>query len=503
MLRRYSQPLAYAGGMTTVSHSRSLVSGDVLVLAVAKDANGEFTHGVRGKLGAWLNDAIDRVGFDGGKDSVASLPAPVWSDFRTITLVGFGMESNRIESLRYAAATACRSLAGHVIINVATRSETEASAIAEGALLGSLKTMTRKSGDGPKVISEITLVSKHEPRRDAVQPGVDAVAIVRDLVTEVPNILSPDELARRVVDLSKGAELRIDVLDEHALEREGYGGILGIGAGSSRPPRLVIVRYTPKNATRHLALVGKGITFDTGGLSIKPANSMIGMKYDMTGAATVFAATRAIAERKLPISVTAWLCIAENMPSGTAIRPNDVITIRGGKTVEVTNTDAEGRVVMADGLVAASEEQPDFIIDVATLTGAARVALGDRIAGVMGDAALASELASAAASVGEEAWPMPLPDYLLPVLASEVADIANAKIGNTAGGMLLGGVFLQEFVGTNADGNRIPWAHLDIAGPANNGGAPYGFVPKGATGTMVRTLIELAHRLAEGTPKKR
>ncbi|MEY4312859.1 MAG: hypothetical protein RLZZ319_368, partial [Actinomycetota bacterium] len=238
---------------------------------------------------------------------------------------------------------------------------------------------------------------------------------------------------------------------------------------------------------------------DTGGLSIKPANSMIGMKYDMTGAATVFAVTRAIAALKLPIRVTAWLCIAENMPSGTAIRPNDVITIRGGKTVEVTNTDAEGRVVLADGLVAASEEQPDAIIDVATLTGAARVALGDRIAGVMGDATLAARIADSAATSGEETWTMPLPPYLKPVLASDIADIANAKIGHTAGGMLIGGIFLREFVGTTDAGDPIPWAHLDIAGPANNGGSPYGVVPKGATGTMVRTLIETISSLATST----
>jgi len=503
MLRRYPERLAYAGGMTSVSHSRSLVAGDALVLVAMKAEEGEISHGIRGKLGRWLTDAIDRVGFDGGKDSTSILPAPQWSDYRTIVLVGFGSAPARVTNLRYAAGTAIRSLSGHVVVNIASRTSAEATAIVEGALLGALKSMTRKSGDGPSVVTELTVVSRHAPLIDDIRPGVEAVGVVRDLVTEVPNILSPDELARRVVELSKKSQLRVEVLDEGALERGNYGGILGIGAGSSRPPRLVIVRYAPKGAKRHIAFVGKGITFDTGGLSIKSANSMVGMKYDMTGAATVFAVTRAIAERKIPIAVTAWLCIAENMPSGTAIRPNDVITIRGGKTVEVTNTDAEGRVVLADGLVAASEENPDYIIDVATLTGAARVALGDRIAAVMGDAAVTSAVTSASDAVGEEAWAMPLPEYLLPVLASDVADIANSKIGNTAGGMLIGGVFLREFVGTDAVGTRIPWAHLDIAGPANNANAPYGFVPKGATGTMVRTLIELARRLADAPLNKR
>lgn len=495
-------PSPTLGTMTTVAHSRSLVPGDVLVVGVSRSTEGDLAHGVTGKLGRWLSDAIERLAFDAGRDSTATAPAPSWSDYRTVVFVGVSADPRRASAIRYAAGTACRALSGNVVLHIPTKGEGEANAALEGALLGSTKTITRKSSEAGPTVTGITVISRTAPDVDAVQPGVDAVSIVRDLVTEVPNILSPDEMARRVVDLSKGTPLAVEVLDEKGLERGGYGGILGIGAGSSRPPRLVIVRYAPKGAQRHVALVGKGITFDTGGLSIKPANSMIGMKYDMTGAATVFAVTRALAQRKAPVAVTAWLCIAENMPSGTAIRPNDVITIRGGKTVEVTNTDAEGRVVLADGLVAASEEQPDYILDVATLTGAARVALGDRIAGIMGDTMLTTTLAVSSDAVGEEAWPMPLPDYLLPILASDVADIANAKIGNTAAGMLIGGIFLREFVGNYASGKRIPWAHLDIAGPANNGTAPYGFVPKGSTGTMVRTLIETVTRLAVAPSNK-
>jgi len=482
--------------MTTITHSRSLVAGDVLVVGVTPRPDATPTHGARGKLGRWLSDSIERLGFDAGKDSVATIPAPSWSDYQTVVLVGVSAGNSSTSAIRYAAGTACRSIAGDVVIVIPTKNAAEATAAAEGALLGSTKTMTRKSGDVGPAIQTVTVVSRQVPNIDSIQPGVDAVAIVRDLVTEVPNVLSPDELARRVMELSKGENLAVEVLDEKALERGGYGGILGIGAGSSRPPRLVIVRYAPKGAKQHVALVGKGITFDTGGLSLKPANSMIGMKYDMTGAATVFAVTRALAQLSAPIAVTAWLCIAENMPSGTAVRPNDVLYIKGGKTVEITNTDAEGRVVLADGLVAASDEKPDFIIDVATLTGAARVALGDRIAGTMGDSSLTSVIGVAADSVGEEAWAMPLPDYLLPIIASDVADIANAKIGNTSAGMLIGGIFLREFVGFDDSGKRIPWAHLDIAGPANNGTAPYGYTPKGATGTMVRTLIETVQRLA-------
>jgi leucyl aminopeptidase len=220
------------------------------------------------------------------------------------------------------------------------------------------------------------------------------------------------------------------------------------------------------------------------------------MKYDMTGAATVLAVTLAAARLGLGIRMTAWLCIAENLPSGSAMRPNDVLRIRGGKTVEVLNTDAEGRLVLADGLVAASEEFPDAIIDVATLTGAARVALGDRYVGTMGDAALVGQLLETAELAGESLWHMPLPAELRPLLNSDVADITNVKIGSTAAGMLVAGVFLQEFVGNTKEGSRIPWAHLDIAGPANNDGGGFGYTGKGPTAVTVRTLIALAERIS-------
>jgi leucyl aminopeptidase len=220
---------------------------------------------------------------------------------------------------------------------------------------------------------------------------------------------------------------------------------------------------------------------------------MLGMKDDMTGAATVLAVVVAAARLELPVRLTAWLCVAENMPSGTAIRPDDVLTIRGGTTVEVTNTDAEGRLVMADGLVAASEEQPDAIVDVATLTGAQVVALGTRTVGVMGNDDLAGRVVELADRAGEAAWRMPLPGELRSRLKSDVADLVNATPGNTAAGMLLAGVFLNEFVGEKeGTGTPLPWAHLDIAGPSNNKGGGWGYTGKGSTGVSVRTLLELA-----------
>jgi leucyl aminopeptidase len=226
---------------------------------------------------------------------------------------------------------------------------------------------------------------------------------------------------------------------------------------------------------------------------------MVGMKYDMTGAATVLAVALAAARLSLPIRVTAWLCIAENLPSGSAIKPNDVLHMKGGKTVEVLNTDAEGRLVLADGIVAASEEHPDVIIDVATLTGAQVVALGNRYSAVMGDDNLVGRLVSVAKDVGETFWPMPLPADVRAILSSDIADIANSRPGNSAAGMLAGGVFLSEFVGTNGEGDdkrTIPWAHLDIAGPSENKGGGFGFVGKGPTGVTVRTLVALAEELS-------
>ena len=327
----------------------------------------------------------------------------------------------------------------------------------------------------------------------------EAASLVKDLVNMPPLDLYPETFAERAIAAASDLPVTVTVWDEEKLAADGFGGILGVGQGSTRPPRLVKVTYAPEGAARHLALVGKGITFDSGGLSLKPATGMVGMKYDMTGAATVLAVALAAARLALPVRVTAWLCLAENMPSGSAIRPNDVLRIRGGRTVEVLNTDAEGRLVLADGLVAASEEQPDAIVDVATLTGAAMVALGTRYAAVMGSDALVDEVLTAAKETGELLWPMPLPGELRATINSDVADIANANPGNTAGGALLAGVFLQEFVGRTGeedDAPRIPWAHLDIAGPAKSPAAPYGFTGKGPSAVSVRALIRLAETIS-------
>ncbi|TBR15227.1 MAG: leucyl aminopeptidase, partial [Chitinophagaceae bacterium] len=252
-----------------------------------------------------------------------------------------------------------------------------------------------------------------------------------------------------------------------------------------------------KGAKTKVALVGKGITFDSGGLSLKPAASMEEMKSDMGGAAAVIATMAAVAELALAVDVEAWVPMAENMPSGTAIRPSDVLTLRGGKTVEVNNTDAEGRLILADAIARACEDGPDVVLDVATLTGAQLVALGARTTGVMGnDDDLRTAVVDAAGRAGEPSWPMPLPAELRKGLDSEIADLVNT--GPREGGMLTAGLFLKEFV---AEGVR--WAHLDIAGPAFNSGDAYGYTPHGGTGAAVRTFVQLLEDLSTGTAAER
>jgi leucyl aminopeptidase len=321
----------------------------------------------------------------------------------------------------------------------------------------------------------------------------ETAALCRDLVNTPPGDLPPATLAATAKATAEKVGLTVEVLDEKALAKGGYGGILGVGRGSGNPPRLTKISYAPPKATAHVALVGKGITFDSGGLSLKPPTSMETMKTDMAGAATVLAAVIAAARLKVPVAVTAWLPSAENMPSGTATRPGDVLTMYGGTTVEVLNTDAEGRLVLGDALARAAEESPDAIVDIATLTGAQVVALGNRVAGLMAnDDGFRQTVADAAAAEGESVWPMPLPPDLRDKLDSPVADLQNVgPAGSRDGGMLVAGHFLAAFVPEG-----IPWAHLDIAGPSWHGGEAYGAVPKGATAFGLRTLVGIVESFA-------
>ncbi|MDJ1370163.1 leucyl aminopeptidase [Gulosibacter molinativorax] len=421
-----------------------------------------------------------------------------------VLLIGIGEERD-LEALRRAAGVAARALAklSDVTYDLAEASAEEVAALATGHALGGyvfdrFKSAAEEDADEPSV-QKVGIVSSDEGAEAAVAKTrviIDAVRFTRDLVNTPPNALVPEEFAEIVTAVLEDSAIAVEVWDEPRLIDEGCGGITGVGQGSANPPRLVHLEYAPEDAKAHVALVGKGITFDSGGLSLKPPASMVGMKFDMSGAASVVGVIRAVAALELPVRLSGWCALAENMPSATALKPDDVITMRSKTTVEVTNTDAEGRLVLADGLALASEQQPDVVIDIATLTGAQVVALGDRTTGLMGNNEEWRErILTAAERVGEPTWAMPIPEEIREKLDSNVADIVNAKPGDRSGGMLFAAAFLEKFVGDGEDENAIPWVHLDIAGPADTKSA-YGYVPKGATGVPVRTLVEAISSLA-------
>ncbi|SFS18988.1 leucyl aminopeptidase [Agrococcus baldri] len=475
------------------------------IIASHDDATAELiVHGVLAgetpSAPGFDPELLTALGITGKREQVTRAVV----DGKRIAFVGLG-DTVTADRLREVAGAAVRSLRDvpSLAISLPVTTGAEVQAVLEGAAMGAYRYEHRRRAEGDPVVCEIAVVAgEADVSPYTVQSaGIAAQAVwtTRDLSNTPPNLLSPVDFADRVVAEAATTGLSVVVRDEDRLRREGFGGIVGVGQGSSRPPRLVTVEHTPENATRHVVLVGKGITFDSGGLSLKPAASMQHMKYDMSGAATVYAVTVAAAALQLPIRITAHLCLAENLVSSTSTRPDDVITMRGGKTVEVTNTDAEGRLVMADGLVLASEAQPDAIIDVATLTGAQMVALGNRVSGVMGnDEAFVDTVLRASREVGEQLWPMPIPEEMIGMLDSDVADLMNAKVGNRAGGMLLAAAFLNEFVGER-DGAPIPWAHIDIAGPSTNTGSPFGYTPSGSTGVAVRGLLRTLSKMSRST----
>jgi leucyl aminopeptidase len=380
----------------------------------------------------------------------------------------------------------------------------DVAATAQGAGLGAYLFNDFRSDESATSISPLAaakIFTPHAAKADYKDVVEEATVITkythltRDLINTPPSHLNPATFAARMVDEVKAAGgaragLTITVMTEAALKSKGFGGITAVGQGSANPPRLVRITYTPTGKVKpakHYAFVGKGITFDSGGLALKPALGMEAMKSDMSGAAAVCGAVLAIAALKLPITIDTWAPLAENMVSDNATRPSDIITIYGGKTVEVLNPDAEGRLVLADALQRAQEEKKlDAIFDIATLTGAQVVALGTRTSAVMtNNEALSSAFLSLTEKTGEQFWPMPLPTELRASLDSPVADLAN--IGDRMGGMLVAGIFLKEFVSDD-----LPWLHLDIAGPAYNDRSPHGYTPVGGTGIGVRSLIAVA-----------
>jgi leucyl aminopeptidase len=443
--------------------------------------------------------ALKALGAKGANEQVTRLVAPSLP-VASVLAIGLGKARDDWSGdvIRRAAGVAARSLSGTETV-VTTLTEIDLEAAVEGLILGAYRFIDYRSAKTapkePNLASIIALSTAKGAKATAVRAAdiATAVATARDLVNTPPSHLFPAEFAKRAKALGEAAGLEVEVLNDKELEKDGYGGVVGVGKGSSRPPRLVRLTHRggKSKKAKKVALVGKGITFDTGGISIKPASNMHQMTSDMGGAAAVIATVVLAAKQKLPIDVVATVPMAENMPSATAQRPGDVLTQYGGITVEVLNTDAEGRLILADAIVRACEDDPDYLIETSTLTGAQTVALGARTPGVMGSDEFRDRVAALSQGVGENAWPMPLPEELQDDLKSTVADLANVS-GSRFAGMLVAGTYLREFV---ADG--VQWAHIDVAGPAYNTGGPWGYTGKGGTGVPTRTMFAVLEDISE------
>jgi len=492
-----TDPATLAVDAVVVGVYQSADNGDDLELAPGAQS---LQTAFNGQLAAHFS-LLGATGTPGEVTKLASLG--------TITaplVVGVGLgraDAVTSETLRRAVGAAVRALAGvrhvGVAIDVTDGPEGALAAMAEGAALGGYRFVGYKSEpNGKEPVKKLTLVvtnAKDKAAKAVLSRAsvlADAVSQTRDWVNTAPNELRPPQFAEQVAEAARKAKLDVEVLDEKALRKGGYGGILAVGGGSSAPPRLVRLAYRPNNAERHVALVGKGITFDSGGLSIKPAQNMWEMKSDMSGAAAVAGVMLAVAALKLKVAVTAYLPMAENMPSGTSYRPGDVVTMYNGKRVEILNTDAEGRIILGDAIARACEDKPDYLLETSTLTGGQVIALGKRVTGVMGTPELCERVRQAGEASGEPMWPMPLPEEIRKNMESDVADLLQISSGmDRSGHMLQGGIFLSHFVTED-----LPWAHLDIAGPAYHAGEPYGYIAKGGTGVPVRTLVRLLEDIA-------
>jgi len=491
--------------MTSISYkvlasSPKSTADSMAIYAVGLDGKDIKLQGAAAKVAGLKTLKLKALSVSGAYESTSRVS--VGSE--VVGLIGIGAGITSHSKAREVGGAIGRAFNDVKTINidVPVASAEIAIALLEGIAIVQYSYNHYKSGEQkPSTLKTVNLISSKSVQKsdlDRIKVLSDALNQTRDLVNAPGNDLYPAKMAEIVKSQSKIPGVTVEIWDEKKLAKEKCTGILSVGQGSVRGPRLVKITYSPAKAKAHLDLVGKGITFDTGGISLKPPLGILGMKYDMAGAATIAQATFAIAKLGLPIKVTAFLCIAENMPSGSATRPTDVITFRNGKTVEVINTDAEGRLVMADGLILASELKPDLMIDIATLTGGARVALGNRYTGLMGEDNAVAAIEKAASAAGELVWHMPLAEELFDLLKSDIADFVNSRLGNTAGSMLVGGLFLREFVGLAAPKSkeRLNWAHLDFATAANNDLAPYGYAVKGATGSMVRTLVTVAEQMA-------
>ncbi|HVK24361.1 MAG TPA: leucyl aminopeptidase [Actinokineospora sp.] len=445
-----------------------------------------------------LTELLATLGATGKAGEVVKVPTLGKLPAALVVAAGLGKVDGTptAEQVRRASGAAARAL-GDTKRAATTLSAVDLQAAVEGSLLGAYRFTGYKSEPKAAELAKIDLTGPadgaakdHRATVKAATAIAEAVATARDFVNTPPNDLYPASFAEKAAELAKGTGVEVEILDEKALRKGGFGGILGVGVGSTRQPRLVHLSYKGPKAVKKVALVGKGITFDTGGISIKPSANMEQMTSDMSGAAAVIATVLLAAKLKYPIEVDAWVPMAENMPSGAAYRPGDVLTMYGGKTVEILNTDAEGRLILADAIVRACEDEPDYLIETSTLTGAQLVALGNRTSGIMGSDEFRDRVTKVAQETGEGGWAMPLPEELRGDLDSRIADLANVT-GHRWGGMLAAGIFLREFVSEGT-----PWAHIDCAGPAFNTGEPWGYTSRGGTGLPVRTLAAVLADIA-------
>jgi leucyl aminopeptidase len=490
----------------TVEPAASL-AGEVTAIGLpAAAAEGDegpvLLAGRKTLAGRELPDQLDaawceRQGFKAKPGQVATLESSLGAP--KLVIVGVGArEAIAPERWRRAAAAFVRG-AGREGVGVLVLPDGlddaagVGAAVTEGAVLASYKFGVYQATAPPAGIDRLVLVGGDQEGA-ALTKGVrhgavtaDAVCFARDLINTAPSDLTPTRLAERVVDRLTGVpRTTVEVWDESRIESERLGGLLGVARGSTEPPRLIWAEYRPPagDGAPHVVIVGKGITFDSGGLSLKTAEGMTTMKTDMSGAAAVLAALSACAALDLPVRVTAIAPCTENMPGGRAIKPGDVLTARNGATIEVLNTDAEGRLVLADGLSLAVELEPDAIIDLATLTGAAVIALGRSIGCLFStDDALADRVRAASERAGEALWPMPLPEEYADHIDSDIADMKNTGAAGQAGS-ISAAMLLARFTGS------VPWVHLDIAGPAR-AAENSGYLVKGGTGFGVRTLLEV------------
>jgi leucyl aminopeptidase len=483
----------------TVTTPAADVAADLLVVPVGTGLTlGPGTDAVDAALDGGLARFMDEAGFEGKRGQTLAVPTLGKLRAGSALLVGMGaLDAVGTAELRAAGAALARaagkakSVATTIVDTAASGTDASAAAqaFAEGIVLGGYRYLKYKANGEPSRLGRVTAIGTGGGRvkagleRGAAVAG--AVVWARDIVNEPAAGKSPAAFADAAKRLLRGRGVTVKVLSGAELKAQKLGGVLGVGQGSDNPPRFVQLTYRPEGAEGTLALVGKGVVFDSGGLSIKTSSGMETMKTDMSGAAAVIAAMSVLRDVGVKAKVVGYVPMVENMPSGSAIRPGDVLHIRNGKTVEVLNTDAEGRLILADALSLASEDKPNAVVDLATLTGACMVALGDKVAGLMGnDTDWIDQVQAAADRAGESVWPLPLPPEYRKLLDSEVADLRNIGTG-AYGGALTAGLFLQEFV----DG--APWAHLDIAGPAR-ASSDDGYIAKGGTGFGVRTLVELA-----------